>query len=118
MKNTRFKSTGDENLDGKEIKMPIARRRSVSIDEFVEENISVLRASAIIKGLTYDFTTLINAFAEYGLRKALENPADALFKGVLSKYLNYDELQECGLMDEWKDFQEFKEFKRKQKKQK
>lgn len=94
--------------------MPVVRRRTVSIDQFVEETINAFRAGAVIKGLNYDFTTLINTFAEFGIRKVIENSNDPKFKEVLSKYLNYDEIQEFGLVDEWKDFQEFKEFKRKQ----
>lgn len=94
--------------------MPVVRRRSVSIDKFVEETINSFRAGAVVRGLDWDFTTLINAFAEFGLRKAMENTDDPKFKEVLSKYLTYDELQGAGLVDEWKDFQEFREFKRKQ----
>ncbi len=95
--------------------MPVAKRRSVTMDTFVESSINTFRAGAMLKGLNYDFTTLINAFAEYGLLKARENTNDLMLVQVLQKYLDYDELREHGLVDEWKDFQEFKDFKQKQK---
>jgi hypothetical protein len=93
--------------------MPVSRRRSVSIDQFVESSINSFRAGAITHGYDCDFTTMINAFAEYGLRKAQENRSDPILTQVFKKYFDYDELKEYGLVDEWKDLQEFKEFRRK-----
>lgn len=91
--------------------MPPSKRRSITVDQYVEETINAFRAGAIVVGLAYDFTTVINAFAEYGLRKAQENAEDPLFKEVVSRYANYDELKEHGIVDEWVNFQEYKKYK-------
>jgi hypothetical protein len=91
--------------------MPIAKRRSITVDQFVEDSINLFRASAAMNGLTFDFTTLINTFAEFGIRKARENTKDPLLEETLSKYASYDELREHGIVDEWVDFQEYKKYK-------
>lgn len=115
MKRKALISKGDSNLSVEGSKMPIAKRRSITVDEYVEKSINAFRAGAVITGLSYDFTTLINAFAEYGVRKVQENVEDPLFREVFSKYASYDELQEYGIVDEWINFQEYKKYKETQK---
>lgn len=106
---------GDSHLGVEASKMPVAKRRSITVNQYVEQSINAFRAGAVMVGLSYDFTTLINAFAEYGVRKARENTEDPLFKEVFSKYASYDELQEHGIVDEWINFQEYKKFKETQR---
>lgn len=101
------------------VKMPIARRRSVTIDKFVWEAINDLRASGLKSGYDFDFTTVLNLVAEYGIVKMLERPTaeeklDPKLFEVFEKYSNYSELRESGLLDDWKDLQEFKEWKQSQ----
>lgn len=96
--------------------MPIAKRRSISVDKFVDDAVNDLRASAIRRGLDVNYTTAFNMFAEYGILKMKEmtTSPDALFIQVFNKYWNYDEMKEYGLWDEWTSFQEYKEWKQKQ----
>lgn len=115
MKKKALIPKGDSNLSVEASKMPVAKRRSITVDQFVEESINAFRAGAVMAGLSYDFTTLINAFAEYGVRKVRENTQDPLFREVFSRYASYDELQEHGIVDEWINFQEYKKLKETQR---
>jgi hypothetical protein len=111
VKKKDFIKRDEHKLQREGKQLPPSKRRSITVDQYVEETINAFRAGAIVVGLDYDFTTVINAFAEYGLRKAMENAEDPLFKEVVSRYANYDELKEHGIVDEWINFQEYKKYK-------
>ena len=88
--------------------MPVTKRRTISLDAFVEQNINKFRANALINNVELDFTLMINLFAEYGIRKIEELPNDPLMLEVATKYVQYSELQESGIIDTWKDKQDVK----------
>jgi len=96
--------------------MPIAKRRSVSVDKFVDDLVDSFRSVALMNKNEMGYTTTLNLFAEFGIKcsrllgkyKELEE----MFSEVLGKYSAYDELKEQALLDEWKDWQEYKEWKK------
>lgn len=92
--------------------MPIVKRRTITLDEYVDQFINTIRGVSIMQGNEMDYTTMINFFAEYGIRKLLENSNDPLAKEVAKKYTEYDELKEYSFYDSWKDFDELREFKK------
>lgn len=103
--------------DGDKI-LPVAKRRTVSIDKYVFDSTNALRSIFIANNLEMDFTTALNVFAEIGIRKIREEGIDKpTTVQVLKKYLAYDELKEYAIVDEWKDYMEFKQFKEQKKKQ-
>lgn len=112
-----YKGAQHHNMTIGDETIPIARRRSISVDKFVDDALNNFRASAIRRSIEMDYTMVFNAFAEYGILQMLKTSTDTIdpiFIQVFKKYMDYDELKESGLLDEWKDFQEFKEWKQKQ----
>lgn len=107
---------GDDNLKRKRVrKLTGVKRRSVSVNKFVDDSIGDFRAAvAMSKKGEVDYTTALNMFAELGIRKfsAAGTHLDPEQFEVCKKYLGYDEPKECSaFFNEWQDFQEFKEWK-------
>jgi hypothetical protein len=110
------------NSDGVQSKLPVAKRRSVAIDQTVWDGINDLRASALKSNFEIDFTTALNLLAECGMLKIQENDnsggTDSKVMEIMNKYLDYEELQESGILDDWQNFQEFREWKQNKEKTK
>lgn len=122
MRRKGYKHLSTDCTNSVKSKMPIAKRRSVTIDQFVWDAINDLRAVAIKSGFDLNFTTALNLMAEYGIIKMQESldkeDTDPKLLQVADRYLNYSELREHGILDDWKDFQEFREWKETRKNEK
>ena len=58
---------------------------------------------ALTYNVELDFTSMINAFAEYGIKKRLADPGDPMFQEIIEKYMTDEELQEQAIYDSWSD---------------
>lgn len=98
--------------------MPVAARRSVSIDQFVHENINSWRAALLQqRKIEMDYTTALNIFAEFAIRilqQPLSEQHQNFWNEVTKKYSEYPELHGAAIQDLWQEYEQFMKWKQQQ----
>ncbi len=80
-------------------------RRTITVDDTVNQMVNHIRATLLEKNMELDFTTAINLFAEYGIRCFLNSTSERHddLEYVLKKYTDNDNLKMAVIGDQVQD---------------